>query len=381
MPGIFPDVTAGGIVIRNEGGTCTRPSTVQQAYCPSASFTTSCQITALPSDCTARITPAQINAFQSELLCFAETLDPDGAWDCSSLCNLSTMFKAWETSYVPNPDIIAGAICAAESARTTLATCLISGDENNAVVIGSDGGLYVDPNPDATQVPLNPVIENLGTVQDAIAAIIEGGFARVVVGGALSGNGHASDPLSVRDASQEETGVVRFATPEEVADRSSGVALSPADLPDSAPTFRPTISSPGTLASLSSTGTTTSTGATMILPNLRDVNSTVILDIYLSCDVNVRGNGAVDVHLQYSIDDGATWPEFFVSRFEDAGNLLGAQRNRNYIYPLTAVRTIPPQVTTTFMLRSLIEVSSAFDAGASITVVEKIRATMFPVAS
>lgn len=95
MPGIFPDAAAGGVVIRDIEGNCLNPSNVQQAYCPPESFQTSCLITALPTDCTARITAPQINAFQSEMLCLAFTLNPDGEWNCGSVCNLSRTFGEW----------------------------------------------------------------------------------------------------------------------------------------------------------------------------------------------------------------------------------------------------------------------------------------------
>lgn len=99
MAGIIPTSGAGGVVIRDAGGECLELVTPPaNAYCPGASFTTTCQVRYLPSDCDARITPAQINAFESELLCFAETLNPEGNWNCGSLCNLSANFTQWLTS-------------------------------------------------------------------------------------------------------------------------------------------------------------------------------------------------------------------------------------------------------------------------------------------
>lgn len=95
MASIFPETTAGGVVVRDAAGVCQNPSNVANAYCPPATFQTSCEIRALPSDCTARIEPRQINAFQSEMLCLAATLDPDGTWNCGSLCNLSTAWSNW----------------------------------------------------------------------------------------------------------------------------------------------------------------------------------------------------------------------------------------------------------------------------------------------
>lgn len=101
MPGIIPESTAGGIVVRDEFGICLEVPDVSNSYCPPGSFTTSCLVSYLPSDCTARITAAQINAFESELLCFAVALNPDGQWNCGSVCNLSNLFSRWMTDTYP----------------------------------------------------------------------------------------------------------------------------------------------------------------------------------------------------------------------------------------------------------------------------------------
>lgn len=98
MPGIFPDIVNGALVIRNAEGDCLSPAGVVSAFCPPETFTTNCLITALPSDCTARISAAQINAIVSEILCLASTMDPTGSWDCEGLCNLAQAFTAWEAA-------------------------------------------------------------------------------------------------------------------------------------------------------------------------------------------------------------------------------------------------------------------------------------------
>jgi hypothetical protein len=94
-PGVFPTDTAGGLVIRDAAGAPTNPAGVENAYVPAAGFVITCPPTGLPSDCTARIEPRQINAIVSELLSFAECLDPNGPWDCNSLKNLCAAFQAW----------------------------------------------------------------------------------------------------------------------------------------------------------------------------------------------------------------------------------------------------------------------------------------------
>jgi hypothetical protein len=101
MPSIYPDVAAGGLEVRDGSGNPTNPANVQNAYVPAPAYVTSCPITALPSDCTARIEPKQINAIASELYSFAECLDPDGPWDCYSLKNICTSFNTWAAINVP----------------------------------------------------------------------------------------------------------------------------------------------------------------------------------------------------------------------------------------------------------------------------------------
>lgn len=98
MPSIFPEYDAGGVNVREADGTPANPVDVQLAYSPAPVYVSTCKITALPSNCDARIEPSQINAIVSELLCFAEGLDPNGPWNCASLCNLRSAFNAWKAS-------------------------------------------------------------------------------------------------------------------------------------------------------------------------------------------------------------------------------------------------------------------------------------------
>src|SRR5262245_61169298 len=95
MSSIFPEISSGGEVVRDLSGLCLSPVGVSQAYCPPATFVNTCEITALPDNCNTRITAAQINAFQSEMLALAECFQPTGTWNCSSLTNLCTAFTAW----------------------------------------------------------------------------------------------------------------------------------------------------------------------------------------------------------------------------------------------------------------------------------------------
>lgn len=102
MPGIIPTLAQGALTVRDSGGVCLAPAGVSNDYCPPALFTSSCDILYLPDDCTARITAAQINGFQSEMLCLAATMNPNGNWNCDSLCNLSAAFIGYVTETGPS---------------------------------------------------------------------------------------------------------------------------------------------------------------------------------------------------------------------------------------------------------------------------------------
>lgn len=105
---IFPETIAGGLLIRDIDGNPVVQATVQNAYVPAPVFVSSCAITALPSDCTARVEPRQINNIVSELVAFAECLDPDGPWNCTSLQNLCNAFQTWATNNISIPSVFDG---------------------------------------------------------------------------------------------------------------------------------------------------------------------------------------------------------------------------------------------------------------------------------
>lgn len=98
MASVFPDPMNGGTLVRDSDGNPVPAPNVQNAYIPASDFTVSCAFTMLAGDCFSVVAPAQVNAIVSELLCFAETLDPTGEWDCTTLCNISTAF----TTYMEN---------------------------------------------------------------------------------------------------------------------------------------------------------------------------------------------------------------------------------------------------------------------------------------
>jgi hypothetical protein len=125
MPGILPEDVAGGLVIRDAGGVATNPPNVQNAYVPSAAFISTCELTALPTDCTARIEARQINAIVSELIALAECFDANGPWDCNSLTNLCAAFTVWveEGRIVVDGVSIVGAGTVADPYRVGLIDC------------------------------------------------------------------------------------------------------------------------------------------------------------------------------------------------------------------------------------------------------------------
>lgn len=73
---------------------------MHNAYPPLPPFISTCLLTALPSTCEARIEPRQINAIVSELVSFAECLDPQGTWNCNTLKNLCAAFAAWASIHI-----------------------------------------------------------------------------------------------------------------------------------------------------------------------------------------------------------------------------------------------------------------------------------------
>lgn len=161
MVGILPDASAGGLIIRNANGVCQTHATVFNAFCPPSDFKSTCALTALPNDCSARITAPQLNAIVSEMLSFAACLNPDGTWTCDSVSNLCAAFTAWaaENKVVDGVSIVgdgtladpfrvaadglSSAICSDDSAADALAACLIDEAANNTLTVGPNGRLFV----------------------------------------------------------------------------------------------------------------------------------------------------------------------------------------------------------------------------------------------
>lgn len=144
MSGIFPNLTAGGLLVDNGDGIALNPADVSNAYTPAAPYTMTCDNLALPDNCTARIFPSQINALASELLCLAEKMNPTGTWNCDSQCNLSNAFTEFfdgtsSQGIGTYAEVIAAALCANTAATATLVGCLGAIDTFGTITMPNPG--------------------------------------------------------------------------------------------------------------------------------------------------------------------------------------------------------------------------------------------------
>lgn len=99
MPSIYPDQNVGGITVVDALGNPTGAPGIINGYIPPSTFHVSCPLRYYGTDCTiTRFDPTIINGLISEILCFATALNPSGAWDCNSVCNLAALFNAWKQS-------------------------------------------------------------------------------------------------------------------------------------------------------------------------------------------------------------------------------------------------------------------------------------------
>jgi len=110
MSSVFPDQNVGGIAVVDTQGNPTGAPGIINGYIPPSTYSVACALRYYGTDCTlVRFDPTLINALSSELLCFTATLNCNGAWDCSSVCNVGASFKAWTVSTAPpNGDCMAG---------------------------------------------------------------------------------------------------------------------------------------------------------------------------------------------------------------------------------------------------------------------------------
>jgi hypothetical protein len=96
---IFPDANVGGIAVLDANGNPTGATGLVNAYIPPTTFSVNATLRYYGTDCTiVRFDPTVINGLSSEMLCFAAAINPAGAWDVNSNCNLSSLFIAWTKS-------------------------------------------------------------------------------------------------------------------------------------------------------------------------------------------------------------------------------------------------------------------------------------------
>ncbi len=129
MPGIFPDQSKGGLIVRNPttGLPITQPN-VYNAAVPPLPFGLTCDLTAMPEDCNVRPSNSQINAIVSEIINFFTGLSPERGWDCTSLENLKDALG----------DFVAGLAGGGEGSLVC-SSALGNGSENSAALLYCDG--------------------------------------------------------------------------------------------------------------------------------------------------------------------------------------------------------------------------------------------------
>lgn len=288
MPGILPDIGNGGVIIRNDLGVCLNPPGILNAYCPNADFLSSCQLTALPSDCTARITAAQINGIVSELIAFAECLNPEGTWVCNSVQNLCTAWNAWKTGTGPGslgasvaaaiafedcngaPILLGAALATCADLAAGLASIIIPVDRY-VVGLQSYSAVTHAMTLQMSTVP-NISIDMSGVINDAIAQHTTAHDT------SLSGTGQPALPLAVVQATTIQLGGAALATQAEVnAGAVANKMVTPATL-NAATTVLHVVTHDTTLTGAGTTGSplgvSGAVGAfsSIVMNNLTDIS-------------------------------------------------------------------------------------------------------------
>lgn len=167
--GTIPSAVNGGIVVT----TLPAPSGVTNAYVPPSSFTVSSQLFFYGANCAAtRFDPQQLNAFESEMLCLAATMAPNGTWNTGSVCNLASAFQTWAQAITSGSLSLSAASAYPSSAasNTTAATPAYVAAAISAAV---GAGISLAPSSSyPADVSLNSVAATPAYVAAAIAAAI-----------------------------------------------------------------------------------------------------------------------------------------------------------------------------------------------------------------
>lgn len=371
MPGIIPEA---GPIFREQDGTC-QTTSAQNTYCPDPNFVVSCPLRALPSDCTARLDPAQINAMVSELMAFGEALCPSGEWDCESVTNLANLWNegCWleticdqaepvefneniavlgcsagslvsfnipgpfEPCEGENPALIAGCIISADEDNSLgqgedsllyvppfvpcdhageLAECLISADEDNSLGQGEDGLLYVPP-----ADPYNPCDD----APQIAACIISG----------------------------DEENNLQLGDDELLWGRKAGFYAAEVNSGGQTEVF------------LDTAGSTAGPGTSLVVTNPSTTEAMLgILRFTTLVNGHRRiGDGSYTLTNELSFDGGATWVPLAAMNVQRAGS--GTLDTNEYLLDnrATANVNIPPGATIDFRHRPTINVLTPYGAG------------------
>lgn len=136
MGSILPTIGSGGAVVRDGDGNDVTPPSVQNAYVPAEELEASCDVTALPSDCTTRVAPAQVNAIVSELLALFWAITPSAVFNCASVTNLATALTAWKTSIGDSFTAVWAAVAGKQPLDEDLTQIAALERANGALIVG-----------------------------------------------------------------------------------------------------------------------------------------------------------------------------------------------------------------------------------------------------
>lgn len=164
--------------MRAPDGTRSIPPAVNPdvVHTPGADFTfNGCDQTALPSDCTARIDPEQINAIVSEFLAFIEAMTPTGTFDCSSVTNLADAFAAWSLANI-SPQVrvastMQSSVIAARLANLKIGSGTSARFQN--LYRSRDSASEVNPYLMCAAMALAPSVFSTAEMKAACAAVID----------------------------------------------------------------------------------------------------------------------------------------------------------------------------------------------------------------
>lgn len=178
LPRNRPGAPTGALVVRDSNGTRSIPAAVNPdvVYTPPSGFTIDgCDETALPSDCTARIDPEQMNAIVSEMLALIVELTPEGTFDCDSVTNLATAFAAWSLANI-SPQVRVASTMRSSAVAARLTGLKISSGTSarfQSLYRSRDSVSEVNPYFMCAAMTLAPAVFSTSEIKAACAAVID----------------------------------------------------------------------------------------------------------------------------------------------------------------------------------------------------------------